>query len=138
MMYNLTDGASRELCLAPEYTAVIQKLSNTYFKTQNDIKVFYIAECFRGEKPQKGRYRQFTQLGVEIINPTLLPSLENTAMELCFLFSKSYEYTLNINAKRGLDYYKNGFEISCDDLGSSKQICGGGIGFVIGVDRLLE
>jgi len=43
-----------------------------------------------------------------------------------------------------LDYYKEGmgFEIICDQLGSSKQICGGGeytvgIGFAIGIDRLL-
>lgn len=145
MMYNLTDRGNRNLSLAPEYTAVIQKLSNTYFKNQKDVKVFYVAECFRGEKPQKGRYRQFTQLGVEIINQTSIPSLEITAMELCILFSKDYKYILNTNAKRGLDYYKNGngFEISCKDLGSSKQICGGGIydggiGFAIGVDRLLE
>ena len=145
MMYNLTDRGNRNLSLAPEYTAIIQKLSNTYFKTQKDVKVFYVSECFRGEKPQKGRYRQFTQLGVEIINPTSLPSLEITAMELCDLFSKDYKFTLKTNTKRGLDYYKNGkgFEICCDDLGSSKQICGGGnydggIGFAIGVDRLLE
>ena len=107
--------------------------------------MFYVSECFRGEKPQKGRYRQFTQLGVEIINPTSAPPFELTAMELCILFSKDYKYTLNTNAKRGLNYYENGkgFEISCNDLGSSKQICGGGIyeggiGFAIGVDRLLE
>ena len=43
-----------------------------------------------------------------------------------------------------LDYYKEGkgFEITCDDLGSSKQVCGGGeydggIGFAIGIDRIL-
>ena len=145
MMYNFTDRGNRNLSLAPEYTAVIQKLSKTYFKTQTNVKVFYVSECFRGEKPQKGRYRQFTQLGVEIINPTSIPSLEITAMELCILFSKNYKFSLNTDTKRGLDYCKNGngFEISCEDLGSSKQICGGGIydggiGFAIGVDRLLE
>ena len=145
MMYNFSDRGKRNLCLAPEYTAVIQKLSNTYFKNQKNVKVFYVAECFRGEKPQKGRYRQFTQLGVEIINPTSIPSIEIWAVELCILFSKNYKYLLNTNAKRGLDYYKNGngFEISCNELGSSKQICGGGIydggiGFAIGVDRLLQ
>jgi len=144
-MYNFTDRGGRDLCLAPEYTAIIQKLSNTYFKNDKDIKVFYVAECFRGEKPQKGRYRQFTQLGVEIIKPTQLHTLELIALDLCVKFSKTSEFILNTNVKRGLDYYKNGngFEISCDELGSSKQICGGGeydggTGFAIGIDRLLE
>lgn len=145
MMYNFKDRGNRDLCLPPEYTAVIQNLSNTYFKNEKDVKVFYVGECFRGEKPQKGRYRQFTQLGIEIINPTSIPSLETMAMELCILFSNNHKYLLNTDVKRGLDYYKdgNGFEISCNELGSSKQICGGGVydggvGFAIGVDRLLE
>lgn len=54
------------------------------------------------------------------------------------------KYEVNKNAKRGLDYYKNGrgFEIICESLGSSKQVCGGGeydggVGFAIGIDRLL-
>jgi len=54
-MFNFTDRGNRNICLAPEYTAVIQKLSNTTFKYQKDIKLFYIAECFRGEKPQAGQ-----------------------------------------------------------------------------------
>lgn len=144
MMYNFTDRGERDLCLAPEYTAVIQKLASTTFKNQKDVKLFYIAECFRGEKPQAGRYRQFTQLGVEVINPTKDYKLAELA---CFLIDAhiSNEILLNKEVSRGLDYYKEGkgFEITCDDLGSSKQICGGGeyeggIGFAIGIDRILN
>jgi histidyl-tRNA synthetase len=145
LMYNFTDRGGRDLCLAPEYTAVIQKLSNTTFKYQKDIKLFYIAECFRGEKPQQGRFRQFTQLGVEIINPSVdyLFELIDLAEVLVSEFGiKGIEITNNV--ERGLDYYEKGkgFEISCAQLGSSKQICGGGkyengIGFAIGVDRIL-
>jgi histidyl-tRNA synthetase len=145
MMYNFKDRGSRDICLSPEYTAIIQNLSNTYFKNDKNVKVFYVAECFRGEKPQKGRYRQFTQLGVEVINPTQLYSLELMALDLCMMFSKTSEFVLNTNVTRGLDYYNEGkgFEISCEELGSSKQICGGGeykggVGFAIGVDRLFE
>jgi len=54
------------------------------------------------------------------------------------------ETALKNNVTRGLDYYtdKKGFEITIDSLGSSKQVCGGGsydggIGFAIGIDRLL-
>ena len=146
MMYSFKDRGQRNICLAPEYTAVIQNLANTYFKNQKDIKVFYVSECFRGEKPQLGRYRQFTQLGVETINPSKdYDNLPILARDLIELWSDKAVLNLDNNAKRGLDYYKQGkgFEISCDALGSSKQICGGGsydggIGFAIGVDRLLE
>mgnify|MGYP003605390568 CR=1 FL=1 len=149
LMYNFKDKGDRNLCLAPEYTAVIQKLSNTTFKMEKDVKLFYVQECFRGEKPQAGRYRQFTQIGVEIINPTtdyigsgfILPEL---AYKLLTSVSKE-KFDLHFNVKRGLDYYKEGkgFEITCEALGSSKQVCGGGeydggIGFAIGVDRLLN
>jgi len=140
MMFLLTDRANRELCLAPEYTAVVQSLKDT-FKYQKDVKLFYIQECFRGERPQSGRYRQFTQLGVEIINPSrnYVEELSKLALELL----GDGEFEVNMQAVRGLDYYKEGrgFEISCEKLGSQKQICGGGeyeggVGFAIGIDRL--
>jgi histidyl-tRNA synthetase len=146
LMFNFTDRGNRNICLAPEYTAVIQKLANTTFKLQKDIKLFYVQECFRGERPQAGRYRQFTQFGVEIINPSKDYSEEliNDASELIKCFGID-EFVINRNVVRGLDYYKEGkgFEISYNKLGSSKQICGGGeyeggIGFAIGVDRLIN
>lgn len=144
MMYNFTDRGNRDICLAPEYTAIIQELSKTYFKYKKDIKVFYVQECFRGEKPQAGRFRQFTQLGVEIINPSddYNVYLQELAMTL---IPNTLEVELNVQVRRGLDYYKDGkgFEITCQSLGSSKQICGGGeydggIGFAIGIDRLIK
>lgn len=144
LMFNFKDRGDRDLCLAPEYTAIVQKLANSTYKQERDMKLFYIAECFRGEKPQAGRYRQFTQLGVEILNPkdsTLhIGRLAETLIEVV-----TNNYETNYNATRGLDYYKEGrgFEISCDELGSSKQICGGGeyeggLGFALGIDRLLN
>ena len=143
LMFNFSDRGNREICLAPEYTAIIQNLSKTYFKDKRNVKVFYVAECFRGEKPQAGRYRQFTQLGVEIINPTEIGMLPLLASDLVSTVTK--EFDINFDVTRGLDYYKEGkgFEIVCEQLGSSKQICGGGeydggVGFAIGIDRLLE
>ena len=143
LMFNFNDRGNREICLAPEYTAIIQKLAKTTFKNEKDIKVFYVAECFRGEKPQAGRYRQFTQLGVEIINPTEIGMLPLLASDLITTVTK--EFDINFNVTRGLDYYKEGkgFEIVCEKLSSSKQLCGGGeyeggIGFAIGIDRLLN
>lgn len=125
-------------------TAVVQQLAKTTFKPQKNVKLFYVQECFRGEKPQAGRYRQFTQLGVEILNPEYEGwYLVNLAEKLVKL--KTNKFKIELNTTRGLDYYKEGkgFEITCGSLGSSKQVCGGGeydggIGFAIGIDRLLS
>jgi histidyl-tRNA synthetase len=144
MMYNFTDRGNRNLCLAPEYTAVVQQMATGLYKYTKDVKIFYIGECFRGENPQAGRYRQFTQFGVEVLNPSksYIGEMMTIATKLTELVTKNY--SLNSDATRGLDYYKQGkgFEIACPDLGSSKQICGGGeyeggIGFAMGVDRML-
>lgn len=143
MMYNFTDRGNRELCLSPEYTAIAMKMVDGIFKYQKDVKLFYIGECFRGENCQNGRYRQFTQFGVEILNPSkdYLPELIEISTKLIELVTNNYE--LNLSAIRGLDYYNgNGFEISCPELGSSKQVVGGGaykggVGFALGIDRIL-
>jgi histidyl-tRNA synthetase len=144
MMYTFTDRGNRDICLAPEYTAVVQQLANETFKMTKDVKLFYIGECFRGERPQAGRYRQFTQFGVEVINPRkdYTDELLEIAKKLIELATDNYE--VNLDATRGLDYYTGGkgFEIACPELGAQKQICGGGsydvgVGFAIGVDRLI-
>ena len=144
MMFNFKDRGDRDLCLSPEYTAIVQLIAKEKMKFTNDVKMFYIGECFRGENTQSGRWRQFTQFGVEVLNPTKDYSDEmvEIAKKLIELITKNYE--VNLDATRGLDYYKGGkgFEISCPELGSSKQVCGGGayeggVGFAIGVDRLL-
>jgi len=41
MMFNFKDRADRDICLAPEYTAVVQQLSTTRFKQEKDLKLFY-------------------------------------------------------------------------------------------------
>lgn len=146
MMYNLTDRGNRDLTLAPEYTAVVQKLANQDFKYQKDVKLFYVQQCFRGERNQKKRYREFTQFGVEILNPTKNYTDELSLIALDLIgFSELKDFTLNKGVTRGLDYYEenSGFEIRCEELGSAAQICGGGsyeggIGFAIGVCRILN
>ena len=144
MMFNFKDRGDRDLCLSPEYTAIVQKMTKEVFKFNKDVKMFYVGECFRGENTQAGRWRQFTQFGVEVLNPSKDYSDEmvEIAGKLIELVTKNYE--VNLDATRGLDYYKGGkgFEMACPELGSSKQVCGGGtyeggVGFAVGVDRLL-
>ena len=144
MMFNFKDRGNRDLCLSPEYTAIVQKMSTEVFKFTKDVKMFYIGECFRGENTQAGRWRQFTQFGVEVLNPTKDYSDEMVEIAKKLIELVTDKYDINLDATRGLDYYKGGkgFEISCPELGSSKQICGGGsyeggVGFAVGIDRIL-
>lgn len=145
MMYRFKDRGGRDLCLAPEYSGVVMQLANTTFKYTKNVLLFYVAECFRGENPQKGRFRQFTQFGVEILNPKedFDPNtLIELAIKLCKTIRPELEYQINTDVTRGLDYYLGGkgFEIRTSD---NFQIVGGGaypggIGFAIGFDRLLS
>lgn len=143
MMYNFKDRGDRDLCLAPEYTAVIQKYASEIFKFNKDVKMFYIGDCFRGERPAAGRWRNFTQFGVEVLNPSKDYSTEmiEISKKLIELVTINYEVTENV--ARGLDYYSGWtMEIACPELGSAKQVCGAGsykdgVGFGLGIDRLL-
>ena len=143
-MYTFSDKKGRELCLRPEGTATVQLLADGVWKGRKDVKVFYDLKCWRYERPQKGRYREFVQFGVEWIRPRDLKSarteLINLAKEMVELVTNEYEVSESV--KRGLEYYiEEGFEISCPELGAQKQVVGGGtyeqgIGFAIGFDRL--
>ena len=143
-MYIFPDKKTRELCLRPEATATIQLLADKHLKQQKDIKLWYFERCWRYEKPQRGRYREFFQFGLEVINP-ISPDVKNELITIAqkMIALKTTEYEINKSVKRGLDYYtEDGFEISVPKLGAQKQVLGGGvynqgIGFGIGFDRLM-
>ena len=68
-MYSFLSKSNKQLALRPEGTAPFirlfleNKLDNERFKTY-----FYFGPMFRYEQPQKGRYRQFNQLGIENVS----------------------------------------------------------------------
>lgn len=69
-MYTFTDRGGRSLTLRPEGTAstVRSYVENKMFGLANQpVKLYYIGQMFRYERPQAGRMRQFTQFGVEAI-----------------------------------------------------------------------
>ena len=68
-LYNFKDKSDRELTLRPEITAPVARLYlNELQKTASKpIKLYYYGSCFRYERPQKGRFRQFWQFGCELI-----------------------------------------------------------------------
>ncbi len=67
-MYSFADRGGESLTLRPENTAGICRALVTGGLTQSlPQKVFYAGPMFRYERPQKGRYRQFHQIGAELI-----------------------------------------------------------------------
>jgi histidyl-tRNA synthetase len=67
-MYVFLDKGGRKLALRPEITAaVIRMYVNEAKVAPKPLRWCYFADCFRYERPQKGRYRQFWQFGVELI-----------------------------------------------------------------------
>jgi histidyl-tRNA synthetase len=69
-MYTFADRGGDSLTLRPEGTAAICRALVTNGLTQSlPQRVFYAGPMFRYERPQKGRYRQFHQIGAELIGP---------------------------------------------------------------------
>src|SRR5579863_3721979 len=67
-MYTFTDRGGEEITLRPEYTAGIVRAVLSNGLAQNlPLKFFASGPMFRYERPQKGRFRQFHQIDVELI-----------------------------------------------------------------------
>ncbi|WP_407374426.1 histidine--tRNA ligase [Methanobrevibacter sp.] len=83
-LYNFKDKSDRELTLRPEITAPVARLYlNELEKTSTKpIKLYYYGSCFRYERPQKGRFRQFWQFGCELIGAKT-PQGEAEVIALC-------------------------------------------------------
>ncbi|MCL5674551.1 MAG: histidine--tRNA ligase [Candidatus Omnitrophica bacterium] len=67
-MYIFSDKKGRTLALRPEATAGVVRayVENRLFDSQRIQRFYYSGPMFRYDRPQKGRYRQFYQMGVEI------------------------------------------------------------------------
>lgn len=145
-MYTFKDKGDRDLCLIPEVTALVR--DEYWWKWERimkkPVRVFYLTRCYRYERPQAGRYREFWQFGVEHLGGKK-PEDEIEVLSLLqdCLTHWGLKLVDNEKVKRGLGYYvEDGFEVECPNLGAQKQIAGGGrydcgIGWAIGVDRLL-
>jgi histidyl-tRNA synthetase len=69
-MYTFSDRGGDSVTLRPEGTAGVCRALVSNGLTQSlPQKVFYAGPMFRYERPQKGRYRQFHQIGLELIGP---------------------------------------------------------------------
>ena len=68
-MFAFEDKGGRELALRPEGTAGVVRsyVEHGLYKQAQPLKLFYVGPMFRHERQQKGRYRQHTQIGVEVL-----------------------------------------------------------------------
>jgi histidyl-tRNA synthetase len=68
-MYSFDDGGGRSMTLRPEGTAPVCRayLEHGMHKLPQPVKLYYFSNFFRAEAPQRGRYRQFWQVGAEAI-----------------------------------------------------------------------
>jgi histidyl-tRNA synthetase len=68
-MYTFDDGGGRSLTLRPEGTAPVCRayIEHGMHKLPQPVKLWYLSSFFRAEAPQRGRYREFWQVGAEAI-----------------------------------------------------------------------
>jgi histidyl-tRNA synthetase len=67
-MYVFKDKGDREMALRPEITASVVRFYVSELSTMpKPLKLYYVGNCFRYENPQSGRFREFWQIGAELI-----------------------------------------------------------------------
>jgi len=69
-MYTFTDKGGRSLTLRPEYTPSVVRaiIDHRLYLQPCPLRFYYIGPMFRYDKPQKGRYRQFHQMDIEVFD----------------------------------------------------------------------
>ena len=82
-MYTIPARRGRDISLRPEGTApVVRSYLENHLDRQSGVaKLFYVGPMFRRERPQKGRYRQFHQIGAEVLGSDH-PGIEAEVMEM--------------------------------------------------------
>lgn len=83
-MYTFTDRSGDSISLRPESTASVVRayIEHRMWLHANPVKLFYIGPHFRYERPQKGRFRQFHQLGAEVIGTSDDPAIDADVIEM--------------------------------------------------------
>jgi len=101
-MYTFTDREDRSFTLRPEGTAGVMRsvIENSLHSDALPLKLYYLMSCFRYEKPQAGRSREFYQFGIEHIGSTS-PIVDGEVISLADALFKKLgieDISLNINS----------------------------------------
>jgi len=100
-MYVFTDKGDRQVALRPEGTASVVRayIENKMYAQGGYKKLFYEGAMFRYERPQAGRYRQFHQIGAEVLGAdTPMADAELIKMVKDILNRLKISATLEINS----------------------------------------
>ena len=101
-MYTFTDRGYRQLSLKPEGNAGVIRsfIENKMYADTQPTKLYYITPCFRYERPQAGRQRQFHQFGIEVLGSDG-PSVDAEVISLAVQFFNEMglnNLSVNINS----------------------------------------
>jgi histidyl-tRNA synthetase len=67
-IYSFKDKGGRDMALRPELTAPVMRMyTSELHNAAKPLRLCYFGNCFRYERPQKGRFREFWQMGAELI-----------------------------------------------------------------------
>lgn len=86
-MYTFED-AGDAVSLRPEATASVCRayIEHGMQTLPGNVKLYYIGPMFRRERPQKGRYRQFYQIGAEVLGQSDAPGIDAELIEMLLAF----------------------------------------------------
>ena len=128
-MYDFVDKGDRHVALRPEMTASVCRAFAEHRPT-TPWKVWYAGSNFRYEKPQRGRYRQFDQVGVEVLGADD-PNLDVEVIALAWEFYARLglrQVTLIVNSlgepddrSRYVDALRSHFEAAGDGLSEQSR-----------------
>ena len=87
-MYTFEDRDENSTSLRPEATASVCRayIEHGMQQLTLPVKVYYIGPMFRRERPQKGRYRQFYQIGAEVLGGSDAPAIDAEVIEMVMTF----------------------------------------------------
>ena len=102
-MYSFQDRDDSSISLRPEATASVVRayIEHGMQTLPGNVKLYYMGPMFRRERPQKGRYRQFYQIGAEVLGTSDAPGIDAEVIEMLMrLFErlKLKGAVLNINS----------------------------------------
>ncbi|RLI77264.1 histidine--tRNA ligase [Archaeoglobales archaeon] len=97
-IYAFKDKSGRDLALRPELTAPVMRMfANECSVMPRPLRFYYFSNCFRYERPQKGRYREFWQFGVELIgSPSYLADAEVIMLAYDIMENLNLDFELHI------------------------------------------
>jgi histidyl-tRNA synthetase len=87
-MYTFEDRDESMISLRPEATASVCRayIEHNMQQLPQSVKLYYMGPMFRRERPQKGRYRQFYQIGAEVLGGNDSPGIDAEVIEMVMTF----------------------------------------------------